>query len=72
MQRTQRDGVKVWFWGRNDDSVPSQVKYGGETINPEASWGVPDATFPSTSSCDFANHFGAHEIVFDLTFCVSS
>lgn len=71
MKRTQSDGVYVWFFGRNDPSVPSGIR-GGDHVNPDQSWGKPDARFPSTEKCNFAKHFDAHEIIFDLTFCVSN
>lgn len=71
MQRTQADGVYVWFWSRNDNSVPAAVKSADSSLSPDDSWGLPEARFPSTASCDFSSHFNAHQIVFDLTFCVS-
>lgn len=72
MERTQAVGVKVWFWARSDSMVPTGVKNGAASLNPDSTWGEPDAFFPSSSSCDFASQFNAHQIVFDLTFCVSS
>jgi hypothetical protein len=27
--------IKVWFWTRNDPTVPQQVKFGGEAANPD-------------------------------------
>jgi len=69
MKRTQADGVYVWFWGRNDPSVPDAVRLASNDINPDDSWGMPDARFPSTSSCEFSNYFKAHQLVFDTTFC---
>ncbi|KAH8118462.1 hypothetical protein DFH11DRAFT_1502630 [Phellopilus nigrolimitatus] len=73
MKRMQTEGVYIWFWGRNDPSVPSEIKQNvlgiDLSVSPDKSWGTPDAHFPSTTSCDFATHFDAHQIVFDLTFC---
>jgi len=68
MKRTQDDGVYTYFWSRNDGSVPHDVATGSPNINPE-NWGIPDVRYPSSDSCDFASHFDAHQIVFDLTFC---
>lgn len=38
-------------------------------------WGIPEAYFPlgsgGDSTCDYESHFDAHQLVFDLTFCVS-
>ena len=71
MVRTNRDGVSIYFWGRNDGGVPGIVRNGGGEITPDASWGMPQARFP-TNNCDFNKYFDAHQIVFDLTFCVCS
>ena len=71
MKRTQSEGVFVWFWARNDSSVPPDIARGALRVTPNESWGLPEARFP-TDYCDFATHFDAHQIVFDLTFCVSN
>ncbi|KAK7462817.1 hypothetical protein VKT23_007396 [Stygiomarasmius scandens] len=60
-------GIKVWFWSRNDGSVPAEVRNGATTIN-TSNWGTPSASFPSTN-CDIASKFGPHHIVINLTFC---
>ncbi|THV04719.1 endo-beta-glucanase [Dendrothele bispora CBS 962.96] len=60
-------GIKVWFWSRNDGSVPAEVRNGATTIN-TSNWGTPVAFFPDTS-CDIASKFGPHKIVINLTFC---
>lgn len=70
MTRSSQNGAAVYFWPRNDGSVPADIKSGGNSVNP-ASWGEPEALFP-TDSCNWAQHFDAHNIVFDLTFCVSA
>lgn len=63
-------GIYMWFWSRNDSTVPLEVALGLDTVNPdEALWGTPDAAFPA-DECNYAAHFNAHQIVFDLTFCV--
>ena len=73
MKRTQNDGVYVWYFPRDDPTVPDEIRTGNPHIKPdEVNYGKPDARFPSSQSCDFKSHFGEHEIVFDLTFCVSS
>ncbi|KAF5369067.1 hypothetical protein D9758_002924 [Tetrapyrgos nigripes] len=60
-------GIKVWFWSRNDGSVPAEVKNGATSIN-TSNWGTPAAFFPD-DSCDISSHFGPNNIVIDLTFC---
>ncbi|KIM83377.1 glycoside hydrolase family 16 protein [Piloderma croceum F 1598] len=67
MQKTAADGISVWFWSRMDPDVPAEVRNNNDSISPK-SWGMPSAWFPSTN-CDYASHFNAHEIIFDLTFC---
>ncbi|KAH7909590.1 glycoside hydrolase family 16 protein [Hygrophoropsis aurantiaca] len=59
--------ISIYFWERGSTSVPNDVKYPGFTIN-TSTWGTPAAYFPSTD-CDFATHFGPHNIVINLTFC---
>ena len=70
MQRTCDQGINIWFWSRNDTTVPTSVSEGADTIVPDGSWGIPDATFPP-DTCNYESHFDAHQLVFDLTFCVS-
>ncbi|TFK51707.1 endo-beta-glucanase [Heliocybe sulcata] len=60
IERTS-SSITVWFWSRNSGSVPSDVRNG-------ASSGTPTAYFPDTD-CDFASHFGPHNIIINLTFC---
>jgi len=59
--------IKIWFWARDDPSVPSDVSNGGTVIDPD-SWGTATAYYPDTS-CDFPSHFWDHVIVINLTFC---
>ncbi|KAI0820859.1 laminarinase [Trametes gibbosa] len=66
MERTN-SFIKVWFWSRNDGSVPSDVLNGATSINTD-NWGTPYAFFPS-QSCNLASHFGAHNIIINLTLC---
>ena len=38
----------------------------------DPSWGIPAANFPFLPNyCNYDEHFDAHQIIFDLTFCVS-
>ncbi|KAI0059352.1 2 beta-glucanase [Artomyces pyxidatus] len=66
MERTS-SFVKVWFWARNDGSVPSDVQSGAGSVDTD-NWGTPDAYFPNTD-CDIASHFQASNIIINLTFC---
>ncbi|TFY64735.1 hypothetical protein EVG20_g5848 [Dentipellis fragilis] len=59
--------IKIWFWTRDDVNTPSDVKNGAGSVNTD-NWGRPDAYFPNTS-CNFASHFGPHNIIINLTFC---
>jgi len=74
MSKSPATGIQVWFWPRNSASVPSEISQGvpkGQAIS-TAAWGDPAANFPMLSGyCDYASHFNAHAITFDLTFCVS-
>lgn len=71
MARSIDDGIRVWFWQRDDPTTPSEVQQGASSLTPDPSWGVPDASFPNGDFCDYSSHFNNHIIVFDLTFCVS-
>lgn len=68
------DSVKIWFYPRNG-YVPNVILNGarwGEQMYPDLTWGLPAANFPFYPEyCDYDQHFNAHEMVFDLTFCVS-
>ncbi len=70
-----RDSVKIWNWKRRG-SVPNVIRNGarrGQSVVPDASWGPPDANFPfNPDYCNYDQHFNAHQIVFDLTLCVSA
>ncbi|KAJ7287593.1 glycoside hydrolase family 16 protein [Mycena rebaudengoi] len=68
VERSATCGVSIWFWSRNDPSVPIEVKDGLSTVNPDPGmWGMPQASFP-VDTCD-QSRFDAHQVVFDLTFC---
>lgn len=66
MERTT-DFIQIWFWARNDASVPFDVSSGPAQIDTDT-WGEPTAYFPNTD-CDLASHFGENNIIFDLTLC---
>jgi hypothetical protein len=71
MRKARDHGISVWFWSRDDSSVPFEIADGGDSIG-EGRWGKPDADFPTEEGrCGYAEHFDSHQIVFDLTFCVS-
>lgn len=61
--------IKVWFWGRDDGSVPAEVRDAGTAaVNPD-SWDRPTALFTS-DQCSLHDKFGPNQIVINLTFCV--
>ncbi|EIM80617.1 2 beta-glucan [Stereum hirsutum FP-91666 SS1] len=66
MERTS-SFIKVWFWARDDGSVPSDVSSGASSVDTD-NWGTPDAYFPNTD-CDIASHFADSNIIINLTFC---
>ncbi|KAG1899021.1 2 beta-glucan [Suillus fuscotomentosus] len=59
--------IKIFFWERTSSSVPSDIKSPGSSIN-TSHWGTPAAYFPDTY-CDLSTHFGAQNIIINLTFC---
>ncbi|KAH9979070.1 concanavalin A-like lectin/glucanase domain-containing protein [Lactifluus volemus] len=74
MSKTQFSGVQIWFWPRNSPFIPPEICKGAEfgrgPIFPNLSWGAPAANFPMYHEyCNYADHFNAHKMVFDLTFC---
>jgi len=69
-----RDAVKIWSFPRRDYPVPPMIRDGASVSREWAmdldSWGDPDAHFPfDPYLCDYKQHFDAHQMVFDLTFC---
>jgi len=60
--------IKVWHWARDDPTVPRDVVDADVEAVDTSAWGMPQALFPNTS-CDFARHFGEHNIVINLTLC---
>lgn len=70
MERSKNKGIRIWFWSRNDPNVPPEIKEPFDTIEPNSSWGDPEAHFP-VETCDYNSHFNDHRLIFDTTLCVS-
>ncbi|KAJ3511093.1 hypothetical protein NLJ89_g4300 [Agrocybe chaxingu] len=66
IERTD-DHISVWFWDRQDKTVPRDVKWGTLLVDPKK-WGIPSAHFPNTS-CDFTQFFQENHIIINLTLC---
>jgi hypothetical protein len=65
LEWVQNSEIRSFFFQRN--SIPSDIS--SKTPNPE-SWGKPYARFEISEASDCnSNHFSAHNIIFDLTFC---
>jgi len=60
--------IAVWFWSRQDTTVPAAVKNGASPIYTD-SFGVPMAVFSNTSSCNLAEHFGPHRVIINTSLC---
>jgi len=64
--------INMWFWARNDSSVPDEVRRAGfasqkaKQINP-GNWGTPYANF-GNSACDVSK-FKPQNIIINLTLC---
>ncbi|KAG8884881.1 hypothetical protein FRB97_003088 [Tulasnella sp. 331] len=58
--------INIWFWARDDTSVPADVSSGAASVV-TSSWGLPVANFVSTN-CNF-DHFGPQNIIINLTLC---
>jgi len=59
--------LKIWFFPRNANNVPPDVRSGSSSIDTDA-WGTPTAFFPDTH-CDISSKFTDSNIIIDLTFC---
>ncbi|KAG8982997.1 hypothetical protein FRB94_008174 [Tulasnella sp. JGI-2019a] len=59
--------INIWFWARNDATVPASVLNGAGTIK-IADLGEPYANF-SNASCDMNTFFGPEAIIINLTLC---
>ncbi|EMD31371.1 glycoside hydrolase family 16 protein [Gelatoporia subvermispora B] len=68
-ERTEED-FSVWFWARNDSTVPDEVKNGDDSLS-TANWSTPLAYFPASSSCNFDTNFKSLNIIFDIALCGS-
>ncbi|THU95364.1 glycoside hydrolase family 16 protein [Dendrothele bispora CBS 962.96] len=60
-------GIKIWFFSRCSPPPP-EFQSTSLPIN-TGNWSPPDAYFPFGDNCSYLDHFDAHSIVFDLTFC---
>jgi len=49
MERTN-NFINVWFWARNDGSVPADIKYGASNIN-TGNW---VSAFRKTAACQIS------------------
>lgn len=52
MQRARGRGVRVWFWGRNDQGVPVEVRAGAGLVESVEGWGMPGAEFAMGGGAD--------------------
>ncbi|KAH9920472.1 putative beta-glucanase from glycoside hydrolase family GH16 [Fomitopsis serialis] len=68
MERTA-EYIRVWFWSRNDSSIPSDITSGASAVDTD-NWGKPIALFPNTD-CDIGSAFQRNNIIINLTFCGS-
>ena len=68
--RSASRGMAVYFWRRYNSNVPPEIQYRSNSLTPNDSWGEPQALFP-TDDCDFNSHFQSHNIIMNLSFCVS-
>ncbi|KAG8918129.1 hypothetical protein FRC01_002039 [Tulasnella sp. 417] len=57
--------INLWFWPRNDATVPNDVKNGASSVN-TANWGTPYANFVD-NTCNFQTHFGDENLIINLT-----
>jgi hypothetical protein len=70
MERTN-SAIRVWFWARDDPSVPVEVVENTAGVTP-ANWGLPYAAFPTSASCNIGQEFGPNRIIINLTLCACS
>ncbi len=72
MSNTQASGIQIWYWPRYSQSIPPEILW-GNSLTPDSSWGTPAANFSMIPGyCNYSEYFNAQQIIFDLTFCVSS
>lgn len=72
MSNTRASGIQIWFWSRSSQSIPHEI-LSGEPLTPNDGWGTPAANFTMVLGyCEYSEYFNAQQIIFDLTFCVST
>lgn len=74
MEKNHEKGISVWFLKRCDMPFTDDHEPNIDLVllsTPDAYFPVRDEEWPDCI-CDYSDHFDAHEIVFDLTFCVST
>jgi hypothetical protein len=72
MSNTQAFGIQIWYWSRLSQSIPDEI-IAGNSLTPNEEWGTPAANFTMVPGyCDYSEYFNAQQIIFDLTFCVST
>lgn len=67
--RRSAQSIAVWFWSRDDPSVPKDIRL-GTTYLDETGWGIPSAIFPASEDCVIEGPgavFGQHKIILNLT-----
>jgi len=85
MERTD-DFIRVWFWARDDVSVPIEVKNGAYILDTSdwvrsiSNYGTAVSTEPwyqgipsanfPNTNCDIPKYFGPNYILINLTFCL--
>ena len=70
LKRTREEGMKFWIM-REEVMVPLSKLWMGASLLDRRFSRDPDASFPSSDTCNFAEHFDDYMIVFNTTFCVS-
>ncbi|KAF9227374.1 hypothetical protein BS17DRAFT_814265 [Gyrodon lividus] len=67
MERRADKGISMWFSPRS--KCPTTLLGGDPDVNAVSSSFMPDVFYPTQKNCNYAEHFDAHSIVFDLTLC---
>ncbi|EMD34578.1 glycoside hydrolase family 16 protein [Gelatoporia subvermispora B] len=62
--------ISVWFWARNDKTVPATVSSGASSIS-TTGWKTPLAYFPSSSTCNLSANLKNHNIIINTMLCGS-
>ena len=66
MERTT-NYINLWFWARNDATVPASVSSGAGSVDTRT-FGEPYANFVN-NSCNMNTYFGPEAIIINLTLC---